>query len=86
MDGLPTCSLLVAGEPAVEQQGTSTAEGPLDGPDLTQLNLVTAVQAGSTIVKFTTALGTDAPADTVNRILAAGRDFEPEEIPELHGP
>jgi hypothetical protein len=37
------------------------------GPDLTQLNLVAAVQSGSTIVKFTTALGTDAPADTVNR-------------------
>jgi hypothetical protein len=33
---LPTCSLDIAGDSAIEQQGVMTVEGPLDGTDMMQ--------------------------------------------------
>jgi hypothetical protein len=89
---VPPCSLLIDGNPAIERQRTATIPGPLDGADITQLNLTTAIAVGSTIVRFETALAegsepvTVPPIDTIDRILAAGRDFTAEELPELHSP
>jgi len=91
--GPSACSLLIDGNPAVEGQQTDTIPGPLDGPDITQLSLTTAIAVGSTIVRFKTALGegsgtqiTVPPSDTIDRILAAGRNFTAEQLPELHSP
>jgi hypothetical protein len=91
-DASPPCSLQVDGNPAIEIQTTDTVPGPLNGPDITQLDLTTAIAVGNIVARFGTALGegtgplTAPPTDTVNRVLALGRDFTVEELPELHSP
>lgn len=87
---LPFSWLTIACRPAREGAGPVTSQGPLCpacGPaTVTSLDLTTAIAVDNTVVFFYSQMAADAPQARVDAFLAAGRNFTPEEMPDLHGP
>ncbi|HVZ71417.1 MAG TPA: discoidin domain-containing protein [Polyangia bacterium] len=86
-------SISVAGNPAVERQTTihlGSAAGDHEGDDdgeTSDFTVVTlAVAVGSSVVRFESQAPDDVSADTLQRLLSAGRNFQPEGAANLHGP
>ena len=88
----PSSWLTIDCNPAVESVALLTSPGPLcPAPcsgtgSTTSLIITTAIAVGDTVVRLESQLPPSAPQSTTDAFLAAGRNFTPEEIPDLHGP
>jgi hypothetical protein len=82
----PPRSLTIAGFPALERQVTVALEDP-DAPGGanagTGIALTTAIQVGSTVVRFQDELASDASQATITRFFAAGRNFTADQLSAL---
>lgn len=86
---VPTCSLTIAGNPAIERIAAVGAPGVVTPPAGSDpgaaewLAVTTAIAVDAAVVRFEGRLAADASAETINRFLSAGRAFTADEQAEL---
>ena len=81
----PACSLAIAGKPAIERRAKisppAAASGGGSSSDSTPyLAVTTAIALDTQVVRFESQLDANAPANVVNRFVAAGRAFVPADF------
>lgn len=88
----PPRTLTIAGNPAIERQASVSLPGPAQdisgssGPKRAPfLAITTAIAVGNTVVRFESQLAGNADTATIARFLQVGRNFTPDQIPDLHG-
>ena len=83
----PIRRVIIGGQPAIERTSLIWSPGPQGtSPGNTMLYVETAIAVAEQVVRFQTQLLPDATADTIGRLLHAGRSFTPDQMPELHAP
>jgi hypothetical protein len=84
----PSCSVTIAGSPAIERQALVKTSGPGasgaggDGSS-ESLAITTAIAVGATVVRFESQTAPDAAQAVVDRFLGIGRAFTPDELSDL---